>query len=285
MPKDNIDYSDTTIYKIYCKDETITDIYVGHTTNFHVRKYQHKNSCNNSKNNNIKIYKTIRENGGWNNWNMVEIAKYNCKNSTEARIKEQEHYEILKASLNSYPPYINKQFFFCSVCKLQCDNQKKYNKHMNSILHNKDSLEPKIVNDSDLVKNSDAEVLSDKKTSKNISNFYCNSCDFGCSKKGDWNRQIARPKHKRLMKTNVSTSNYSGTYTCNCGKVYKHMSSLCKHKRTCNYAEKKDNSQIVDGININDKDALVLHLLKQNSDLQNKIIDIASKLSNNHSIL
>jgi hypothetical protein len=117
MPKDNINYSDTTIYKIYCKDETITDLYVGYTTNFHVRKYQHKNSCNNSKNNNIKIYKTIRENGGWDNWNMVEIAKYNCKNSTEARIKEQEHYELLKASLNSYSPYIDKQIFFCSKKK------------------------------------------------------------------------------------------------------------------------------------------------------------------------
>ena len=34
MPKDIIDYSNTIIYKIYCKNETITDIYVGHTTNF-----------------------------------------------------------------------------------------------------------------------------------------------------------------------------------------------------------------------------------------------------------
>jgi hypothetical protein len=32
---------------------------------------------------------------------MVEIAKYNCTDATEARIKEQEHYNELKASLNS----------------------------------------------------------------------------------------------------------------------------------------------------------------------------------------
>ena len=28
MPKENIDYSNTIIYKIYCNDDTITDIYV-----------------------------------------------------------------------------------------------------------------------------------------------------------------------------------------------------------------------------------------------------------------
>jgi hypothetical protein len=34
---------------------------------------------------------------------------------------------------------------------------------------------------------------------------------------------------------------------------------------------------LIDGINIKDKDALVLHLLKQNGDLQNKIIEMASQ--------
>ena len=90
MPKDIIDYSQTIIYKIYCKDATITDVYIGHTTNFIKRKYQHKICCNG--NTKLKIYETIRSNGGWENWDMVEIAKYNCKDATEARIKEQEHY-------------------------------------------------------------------------------------------------------------------------------------------------------------------------------------------------
>jgi hypothetical protein len=50
--------------------------------------------CNNSFK--LKIYDVIRQNGGWNNWSMVEIAKYCCQDVTEARIKEQEHYELLK---------------------------------------------------------------------------------------------------------------------------------------------------------------------------------------------
>jgi hypothetical protein len=52
------------------------------------------------------------------------------------------------------------------------------------------------------------------------------------------------------------------------------MSSLCAHKKKC-----KDDEMIYDGINIKDKDALVLHLLKQNSELQHKIIEMASKTS------
>lgn len=86
MPKDNIDYSNTIIYKIYCKDKTIKDVYIGQTTNFVIRKYEHKTSCNTK--NDLEIYKTIRENGGWDNWNMIEIAKYNCNDSTDSTEEE-----------------------------------------------------------------------------------------------------------------------------------------------------------------------------------------------------
>ena len=134
MPKDNIDYSNTIIYKIYCSNETITDTYVGHTTHFIQRKYHHKSSCDNLKNV-LKIYKTIRENGGWDNWNMIEIAKYNCKDSTEARIKEQLHYEELHSTLNSCPPYVDKKKYFCINCNLQCNGPNQFDKHINCKLH------------------------------------------------------------------------------------------------------------------------------------------------------
>jgi len=103
--------------------------------------------------------------------------------------------------------------------------------------------------------------------------YYCNICDFKCFKTGDWNRHILTSKHKKLINPNNFTSNYiEKLYSCNCGKVYKHMSSLCAHKKNCNNDE-----IMIDGINIKDKDALVLHLLKQNEDLQNKIIEMASQ--------
>jgi predicted GIY-YIG superfamily endonuclease len=91
------DYSKTSIYKICCNDANITDIYIGHTTNFNNRKKDHKKDCNNDK---MKNYNFIRENGGWNNWNMIIIENYQCNNIKEATIREGFWIKELKATLN-----------------------------------------------------------------------------------------------------------------------------------------------------------------------------------------
>jgi len=107
------DYSKAVIYKIYCKDKNITDIYIGHTTCFYQRYRLHKSTCNNenAKGYNIKIYKIIRKNGGWENWDMVIIEKYPCNDIYEA--KERERYWIEKESstLNvTIPNRTNKEY-------------------------------------------------------------------------------------------------------------------------------------------------------------------------------
>ena len=106
MPKKPMDYSRTIIYKIVCKDLLVTDVYVGHTTDFIKRKCYHKGSCNNpnDKKHNQKIYQTIRNNGNWDNWEMIEIEKYECKDGNEARAKERYWYEYYNATLNSCVP-------------------------------------------------------------------------------------------------------------------------------------------------------------------------------------
>ena len=54
MPKNEIDYSNTIIYKITCKNPSISELYVGHTTNFVQRKHAHKQGCVNEKSSNYK---------------------------------------------------------------------------------------------------------------------------------------------------------------------------------------------------------------------------------------
>ena len=39
MPRLPVDYSNTYFYKIVCRDVSIPDMYVGHTTNFSKRKF------------------------------------------------------------------------------------------------------------------------------------------------------------------------------------------------------------------------------------------------------
>ena len=103
MPKTLIDYSNTVIYKITCNDTSVKDVYVGHTTNFVQRKYAHKQNCINSKSTNhkCKLYSIIRENGGWSNWKIEIVQLFNCKDLYEARLKEQEYFVLLNATLNS----------------------------------------------------------------------------------------------------------------------------------------------------------------------------------------
>jgi hypothetical protein len=108
MPKVPIDYTNTIIYKIVCNDSNITDLYVGHTTHFIKRKCQHKYSCTNenSKGYNRKVYSTIRDNGGWDNWSMIEVEKYVCNDSNEATARERYWFETLEAKLNIFRPHL-----------------------------------------------------------------------------------------------------------------------------------------------------------------------------------
>ena len=45
MPRKEINYLNTIIYKFVCNDLNIKDTYVGHTTDFIKRKATHKSHC------------------------------------------------------------------------------------------------------------------------------------------------------------------------------------------------------------------------------------------------
>ena len=104
------DYSNTVIYKIICNDASITDCYVGHTTNFIKRKSQHKTASSNESNN-LKVYSFIRSNGGWTNFSMIQIEAYPCETKEQALKRERHFIEELKASLNIViPTRTNKEY-------------------------------------------------------------------------------------------------------------------------------------------------------------------------------
>jgi len=101
-----VNYDKSTIYKLCCKDPEITDIYVGSTTNFSRRKSEHKNNCNNENGNkyHFKVYKNIREYGGWNNWDMVEVERYCATDKKDLHSRERFWLEELGATLNKIIP-------------------------------------------------------------------------------------------------------------------------------------------------------------------------------------
>ena len=197
--ENELDYSNTIIYKISCKDHSITDLYVGHTINFVQRQMAHKNSCNNEKssNYNCKLYQIIRENGGWNNWTMSIVNFFNCTNKTEAREKEQEYYKLLNANLNSVEP-------------LPIRNK---NKCLKADLNNTEN-----------------EIIKHDNTSQ----FACNICKYYTCRKSQYDRHNSTMKHKQNTNSeNYTTNLQNKIYKCICGKIYKYDSGYYRHKRQC----------------------------------------------------
>jgi hypothetical protein len=296
MPKTDIDYTNTIIYKITCKNPTVTDVYVGHTTNFVQRKHAHKQSCTNTKSRNYKckLYDVIRNNNGWDNWNMEIVNFFNCKDNYEARQKEQEYFILLNATLNSVEPLPlpkpkpnnvtmdikeceEKKIYYCEHCDIHCYTNDLLNKHNDTKEHNA------IVSGQKPPSSQPPQVNHNK----NVVGFSCEPCGFKCYKESEFNRHIATPKHakfttvyKSLQKTAVTEN----ALKCKCSKTYTTRMGLWKHKKKCPIANSKTNdiilSELKDFHNM-DKDGLILKLLKDNEEIREILKDILPKIGNN----
>ena len=107
MPKQSIDFSKTVIYKIQHKE--LDDLlYVGSTTEYVKRKNRHKTTSyanDTNKNYNLKLYKTIRDNGGWDMFNMIIVKPFPCENRRQAEAEEDCVMREMRASLNMRRSY------------------------------------------------------------------------------------------------------------------------------------------------------------------------------------
>ncbi len=110
MPLTNVDYSKTIIYKIQHK-EIDELLYVGSTTDFTRRKAKHKYVCYNAdrKIHNSKLYQLIRDNGGWDAFNMTIIKEFPCQNKQEALAEEDRLMREMMSTLNTRRAYITPE--------------------------------------------------------------------------------------------------------------------------------------------------------------------------------
>ena len=93
------------VYKLICKDESIKECYIGSTINLHSRLHKHKNNSinTNSEKYHLKVYKKIREYGGWNNWKCEVLDELKNPGRGQLVQLEREYYEenIDNATLNT----------------------------------------------------------------------------------------------------------------------------------------------------------------------------------------
>lgn len=196
MPKTKIDYGNTTIYKISCKDSKVKHVYVGYTTNFIQRKYFHKNNCMNhaATNYDDRLYALIRKHGGWENWKMENIHVCNCEDYNAAKKMVQEYAVTLRSTLN----YV--------------------------ILTSSDILLPIMVTET--IKPCDNTNIKTKNP-KSSPCYVCNICDYVTSNKKDYNKHINTIKHNNNKKSPEHNM------VCECGKTYTNRSSLFNHRKVC----------------------------------------------------
>jgi hypothetical protein len=166
MPKIPTDYSKTVIYKLVHKDDYENkNIYIGSTTDFTKRKCGHKNFCNNekSKGYNNKKYQFIRNNGGWECFNMIEVEKYPCNDGNEARAREEYYRCYFNANLNDMKAFRSQQ-----------DKQNYYQNRQDAIL--KQKKEYYIANRDKILKskkeyyNNNKSIISERSKERYLSN-------------------------------------------------------------------------------------------------------------------
>jgi hypothetical protein len=224
MPRTDIDYSKTIIYKIVCNDLNVKDVYVGNTTDFTRRKNEHKNRCKDQKQNTVK-YETIRKNGGWNNWLMIEIEKYPCLDGNEARSRERYWIEFIeKSTMNMILPIRNEEevklirheYYEKNKEHLQEKNKKYY-------IDNKDLI---------LVQCKEYKEINKEKLSNQMKDYYeknkqqillhCKEC-YNSNKE---RIKIYQKENQEKIKMRCSAKE-----TCICGAIISY-SSISTHKKT-----------------------------------------------------
>jgi len=122
--------NDYSFYMIVGKDDTNLK-YIGSTKDFYYIMCIHKSYCNNpkSKKYNFKVYKTIRDNGGWDNFNKILMINIESLYDTEALQIEEKIRKAENGNMNGKKCHTTDE-----ETKLQksLDTKKSYEKRKNT---------------------------------------------------------------------------------------------------------------------------------------------------------
>ena len=119
----------------------------------------------------------------------------------------------------------------------------------------------------DMLKNSSPEIAN---------KFYCELCNYKCSKQSDYNKHTLTRKHK--LSTNLqhsSTEVAANKFICNCGKGYKDRTGLWYHSKKCDYFQSNNTFDT----------QILIDLLKQNQEFKEIILEQNNKLNAQNNML
>jgi predicted GIY-YIG superfamily endonuclease len=129
-----------TFYKIYSKHQTNTELYIGSTKDFEVRKKKHIWDCNTvfSPNYNSKLYTYIRSNGGITEFDFEIIDIIIFSGNSDRFLHEKKLIQLYGSTLNThYSLYIKEK------------NEKKLLEKQDKLLYIKEKNEKKLLEKQD----------------------------------------------------------------------------------------------------------------------------------------
>ena len=138
------------------------------------------------------------------------------------------------------------------------------------------------------------ETLGDnfkqKISQKSAFNFYCNYCDYGTSKKYNFNTHITSAKHTRVTNGYIEGHKPAKNqpelcndtdFICECGKTYQHRQGLWRHKNKCTNTNNDNNILLNNTKNDTTDKEVILMLIKENSELKNMMMKVIENGTNN----
>jgi len=112
--------------------------------------------------------------------------------------------------------------------------------------------------------------IPNDKNAEKCRKYICEKCNFTCSKLSNYNTHLSTAKHKNLTNPNEISPKNAATYTCICGKEYKHLSTLSNHKKKCNGQQKTPQFENT-FIEVEDKKDKIIEGLLKDSQEMNKL--------------
>jgi hypothetical protein len=118
--------------------------------------------------------------------------------------------------------------------------------------------------------------MTNAKVAKSCFKYFCDFCNYGTSKKSSIDKHYSTAQHKIRTNTTEMLPKVAIDYSCECGKKYKHTSSLWNHKQKCQFITKPVISNTTESSNNNDfvfDKEFVISIMKQNAELQNQMME------------
>jgi hypothetical protein len=146
-----------------------------------------------------------------------------------------------------------QQLFFCELCDYTTSRTNDYDRHLLTAKHKKlQNVQEKVAN----VRTENSQRI-----------FYCKKCEYKCSNNYNFEKHKLTAKHLKNEKLPQTRTTF---FVCFCGKNYKFLTGLARHKNVC---KKGVNDNMIDDIIQKNNE-----LLKDNKEFKDLLIEQNKKL-------